>query len=113
MNLLVQWVVGMALHNTNRHGTVDGSAIAVSPLRAISVDAPSCRDAVLDAIDRLGDGTGATDFARRDIVAEVQAGSRFERQTIYRCIRRMTGGETGSAYRDLEDVGNERLRIRR
>jgi hypothetical protein len=47
---------------------------------------------VLDAIERLNRRTGAVDFARRDIVAEVQAADvGFERQTIYRCLRRMTG----------------------
>ena len=36
-----------------------------------------------------------------DIVAAVQAaGSSFERQTIYRCLRRMTGHEPGSAHHD-------------
>jgi hypothetical protein len=43
--------------------------------------------------------TGATEFARRDIVAEVQAaGAGFERQVLYRCLRRMSGPETGAAY---------------
>ena len=50
---------------------------------------------------------------RRDMVAEVQArGTGFERQTIYRCLRRMTGHERGSAYHDLEDLGDA-LRLRR
>ena len=50
-------------------------------------------------------------FARRDIVAEVQAaGGSFERQTIYRCLRRLTGHEPGCAHRGLEDLGNDQLR---
>lgn len=83
----------MGLHNTNRHATVDGPTITVSPSRATVADGrPSCRDAVLDAIARLQVSTGGTEFARRDIVAEVQAtGVGFERQTIYRCLRRLTG----------------------
>lgn len=102
------------LHNTNRHHMVDGPAITVSPSRATVADSlPSCRNAVLDAIDRLQQHTGATEFARRDIVAEVQsAGPGFERQTIYRCIRRLTGEEPGGAYNDLEDLGGDRLRVR-
>jgi hypothetical protein len=36
----------------------------------------------------------------------------FERQTIYRCIRRITGYEPGSAYHDLEDIGSGELRRR-
>jgi hypothetical protein len=57
--------------------------------------------------------TGSTEFARRDIVAEVRAaGAGFERQTIDRCLRRMIGHERGSAYHDLEDLNNDRLRLR-
>jgi hypothetical protein len=106
--------VGLGLHNTNRHGTIQGAAITVPPLQAKVADArPSCRNAILDAIDQLHQRTGATEFARRDIVAEVQAVShRFERQTIYRCIRRMTGHEPGGAHEDLEDLGNDQLRLR-
>lgn len=73
----------------------------------------SCRNAILDAIDQLHPRTGATEFTRRDIVAEVQAGgTEFERQTIYRCIRRLGGHESGSAYGDLDDLGNNWLRLR-
>ena len=102
----------LGLHNTNRHTTIHGPAIAVSPSQAKVVDARlSCRNAVLGAIDRLQRRTGATKFARRDIVAEVQAaGTSFERQTVYRCLRRMTGHEPGSAHHDLEDLGDGRLR---
>jgi hypothetical protein len=91
-----------------------GPAVSVSPLQAKLVDSrPSCRTAILDAIDRLHQRTGATKHSRRDIVAEVQeAGTGFERQTIYRCIRRMTGLEPGSAHHDLEDLGDERLQLR-
>jgi hypothetical protein len=105
----------LASHNANRHDTIDGPAITVSPLRATLIDGrPSCRHAVLDAIDRLRQRTGATEFARCDIVAEVQAsGAGYERQTIYRCVRRMSGHEPGNAQRDLEDVGNDRLQVRR
>jgi hypothetical protein len=64
----------MALHKANRHDTGDGPTITVSPARATLTDSrPSCRDAVLDAIDRLQQRTGATEFARRDIVAEMRA----------------------------------------
>lgn len=81
-------------------------------MRATLTDSrPSCRDAVLAAIDRLQQHTGAAAFARRDIVAEIQAfEAGFERQTIYRCLRRMTGREPGSAHHDLRDIGNDRLR---
>jgi hypothetical protein len=104
----------LALHNANRLDTINGPAITVPPLQAKLADSrPSCRDAILDAINRLHQRTGATEFARRDIVAEVQAVShRFERQTIYRCIRRMTGHEPGGAHEDLEDLGNDQLRLR-
>ena len=104
-----------ALHNANRRHTVDGPAITVSPLHATLADSrPSCRDAILDAIERLRVRTGATEFARRDIVAEVRAaGASSERQTIYRCLRRMSGHEPGCAHHDLEDVGNDRLRVHR
>jgi hypothetical protein len=97
-----------------RHDTINGPAITVPPLQAKVADArPSGRNAIVDAIDRLHHRTGATEFARRDIVAEVQAsGTQFERQTIYRCLRRMTGHEPGSAYHDLDDLGNDRLRLR-
>ena len=106
--------MGLALHNANRHNTIDGPAITVPPLQAKLADArPSCRNAILDAIDRLHQRTGATTHSRRDIVAEVQAaGAGFERQTIYRCIRRMTGHEPGSAHHDLDDLGDERLQAR-
>lgn len=105
----------MGLHNTNRSDTVDGPAIAVPPLRATLADSrPSCRNAVLAAIDQIRLRSGQTEFARRDIVAEVRrAAVGFERQTIYRCLRRMTGQEPGSAHLDLEDVGNNRLQVRR
>jgi hypothetical protein len=81
-------------------------------LRATVADGrASCRDAVLDAIARLQVRTGGTDFARRDIVAQVLAtGVGFERQTIDRCLRRLTGHEPGSAHHDLRDLGNDRLR---
>jgi hypothetical protein len=107
-------LVDLGLHNTNRNDTINGPAITVPPLHAKIADTrPSCRNAVLDAIDRLHRLAGATEFARRDIVAEVQAaGVAFERQTIYRCLRRMTGGESGSAYHDLDDLGGDRLRLR-
>jgi hypothetical protein len=84
-------------------------------MRATLTDGrPSCREAVLDAIDRLQQRTGATEFARRDIVAEVQAtDAGFERQTIYRCVRRLAGHEPGSAHHDLRDLGNDRLQVRR
>jgi hypothetical protein len=73
----------------------------------------SCRNAVLDAIEQLQNRTGATEFARRDIVAEVQgSGAEFERKTIYRCVRRLSGQEPGSAHRDLDDLGNNWLRLR-
>jgi hypothetical protein len=106
--------VDLGLHNTNRHDTIDGPAITVPPLQAKLADPrPSCRNAVLDAIGRLHERTGATQLARRDIVAEVQAaGHSFERQTIYRCLRRMTRHEPGSAHHDLEDLGNDLLRLR-
>jgi len=104
----------MGLHNTNRHTTVDGPAITVSPTRATMTDSrPSCRHAVLDAIARLQVRTGGTEFARRDIVAEVRSiHAGFERQTIYRCLRRLAGDEPGSAHHDLRDLGNDRLRTR-
>jgi hypothetical protein len=104
----------MALHNANRHHTVHGPAITVSGLRATLTDRrASCRDAILDAIARLQGRTGATEFARRDIVAEVQATDiGFERQTIYRSLRRLTGHEGGSAHHDLRDLGNDRLEVR-
>jgi hypothetical protein len=104
--------VGLGLHNTNRDTTLAGPAITVPPLQAKLADGRlSCRNAVLDAIHELHQRTGATEFARRDIVAEVQAaGTSFERQTVYRCLRRMTGHEPGSAHHDLEDVGDGRLR---
>jgi hypothetical protein len=106
--------VDLGLHNTNRCETVDGPAITVAPLQAKLADSrPSCRSAILDAIERLGQRTGASAFARRDVVAEVQAADGgFERQTIYRCLRRLTGTEDGSVYRDLEDLGDDRLRLR-
>lgn len=106
--------MGPGLHNANRHDTVDGPAITVSPMRATLTDSrTSCREAVLDAIDRLQLRTGATEFARCDIVAEVQAtDAGFERQTIYRCVRRLAGHEPGSAYHDLRDLGNDRLQVR-
>jgi hypothetical protein len=104
----------LALHNANRHTTINGPAVTVPPLQAKIADyRPSCRTAILDAIDQLHQRTGATQFARRDIVAEVQAaGADFERQTIYRCLRRLTGQEGGGAHRDLEDLGNGQLRLR-
>jgi hypothetical protein len=106
--------VDLALHNANRHTTINGPAVTVPPLQAKIADyRPSCRTAILDAIDQLHQRTGATQFARRDIVAEVQAaGADFERQTIYRCLRRLTGQEGGGAHRDLEDLGNGQLRLR-
>jgi len=106
--------VGLGLHNANRHDTINGPAITVPPLHAKLADSrPSCRSAVLDAIGRLQARTGATEFARRDIVAEVQAaGGSFERQTIYRCLRRLTGHEPGCAHRGLEDLGYDQLRCR-
>jgi hypothetical protein len=107
-------LVGLGLHNPTRHDTVDGPAITVPPLQAKLADPrPSCRSAILDAINRLHQRTGATQFARRDIVAEVQTGGgSFERQTVYRCLRRMTDHEAGSAHHDLEDLGNNQLRLR-
>lgn len=113
--LTCRFVGGHGLHNTNRHHSVEGQPIAVSPIRATVTDSrPNCRQAALDAIDRLQQRTGATKFTRRDIVVEVQAtDANFERQTIYRCIRRMTGHEPGSAYHDLRDLGNDRLQVRR
>lgn len=107
--------MGPALHNANRHHTIDGPAIIVSPLRATRIDSrASCRDAVLAAVDRLQQRTDATEFARRDIVAEVsRSDACFERQTIYRCLRRMAGFEPGIARHDLHDLGNGRLRVRR
>ena len=104
----------LGLHNTNRHDTIHGPSISVSPLQAKVVGSRlSCRIAVLDAIERLQQRTGATEFTRRDIVAEVQAASgSFERQTIYRCLRRLSGHEPGSAYLDLEDLGHGQLRLR-
>lgn len=51
---IVEQKVGMALHNANRPHTIDGPSITVSRLRATLADSrPSCRQAVLDAIDRL------------------------------------------------------------
>ena len=102
------------LHNTNRHDSVEGQPIVVSPPRATLADGrTSCREAVLDAIDRLQQRTGATEFARRDIVAEVRASdAAFDRQTISRCLRRLAGSERGSAYDDLEDLGDDRLGVR-
>jgi hypothetical protein len=111
------WTVGdllvdLGFHNTNR--TLHGPAITVQPLQAKLADPrPSCRNAVLDAVDRLHQRTGATKFALRDIVTEIQAaGGSFERQTIYRCLRRLTGLEKGSAYCDLEDLSDGQLRVR-
>ena len=105
----------MGLHNTNRHDTIHGPAITVSPRQAKLADSrPSCRQAILDAIDRLQQRTGATQFVRREILAEVRdASAGLERQTTYRCLRRMAGQEPGSAHHDLEDVGNGRLRLDR
>ena len=107
-------LVDLGLHNTNRHDTIHGPAITVPPLQAKIADTrSSCRTAVLDAIERLRQRFGAAEFARRDIVAEVQAAEpAFERQTIYRCIRRISGHEPGSAYHLLDDLGNDQLRLR-
>jgi hypothetical protein len=104
----------MAIHNANRHDAIEGPTITVPPLQAKLVDRrPSCRAAILDAIDQLHQRTGATEFERRDIVAEVRdTGAGFERQTIYRCLRRMIGHEPGSAHHDLVHLGNDRLRLR-
>jgi hypothetical protein len=105
----------LALQNANHCNTVDGPTITVSPMRATLVDSrPSCRDAILDAIARLHADTGATAFARTAIVAEVRrsTGAGFERQTIYRCLRRMAGLEPGSAHVCLEDLDDNRLRLR-
>lgn len=104
----------LALHNANRHTTIHGPAISVLPLQAKLADPrPSCRTAILLAIERLQQLTGAAVFARRDIVTEVQAASgSFERQTIYRCLRRLSGQEPGSAHHDLEDLGMGTLRLR-
>ena len=106
--------MGLGLHNTNRDTTLAGPAITVPPLQAKLADGRlSCRNAVLDAIDCLRQRTGETVFARRDIVAEVQTtGVSFERQTISRCLRRLTGHEPGSAQHDLEDLGDDRLQLR-
>jgi hypothetical protein len=106
--------VGLRLHNTNRHDTIDGPAITVPPLQAkLAKPRPSCRTAILEAIGRLQQQTPAAEFSRRDIVAEVRSsGACFERQTIYRCLRRLTGREPGSSHHDLEDLGNDRLRLR-
>jgi hypothetical protein len=114
LNHPVGSLVGLALHHTNRHDTIHGPAITVPPLQAKLTDTrPSCRNAILDATDRLQQRTGTTQFARRDIVAEVQAaGGSFERQTIYRCLRRISAREPGSAHHDLEDLGNGQLRLR-
>lgn len=38
---------------------------------------------------------------------------RLERQTIYRCLRRLAGHEPGSAHHDLQVVDEGRLRVRR
>jgi hypothetical protein len=113
-NGAVEGFVGLGLHNTNRHDTIHGPAITVPPFQAKVADSRlSCRKAVLDAIERLHQRTGATEFARRAIVAEIQAtGVAFERQTIYRCLRRLTGHEPGSAHHDLEDLGSDHLRRR-
>jgi hypothetical protein len=106
--------VGLRLHNTNRHDTINGPPIRVSPLQAKVADSrPSCRNAILDAIERLHRRTDNVEFTRRDIVTEVQVtGGSFERQTIYRCLRRMAGHELGSAHCDLQVAGNDRLRLR-
>jgi hypothetical protein len=106
--------VGPDLHNANRYYSVEGQPIVVSPLRATLVDnRPSCRDAILDAIARLQARTGSTEFTRRDIVTEVQAtDATFERQSVYRSLRRMAGREPGSAYHDLWDLGGNRLQLR-
>jgi len=81
--------------------------------RPSSPTPPELQNAVLAAVERLRQRTGATQLARRDIVAEVQAaGHSFERQTIYRCLRRMTRHEPGSAHHDLENLGNDLLRLR-
>jgi hypothetical protein len=106
--------VGLGLHNTNRHDTIHGPAITVPPLQAkLAEPRRSCRDAILDAIERLQQRTEATEFARSDIVAEVQdTAAGFGRQTIYRCLRRLTGQEPGSAHHDLEDLGMGTLRLR-
>ena len=99
---------------TNRHDSIHGPAITVPPFQTKVADSrPSCRNAVPDAIEQLLQRTGATEFARHDIVAEVQAaGVAFERQTIYRCLRRLTGHEPGSAHDNLEELDNGQLRLR-
>jgi hypothetical protein len=67
-------LVDLGLHNTNRHDIIHGPAITVPPPQARVADPrPSCRTAVLDAIDRLYQRTGSTQFTRRDIVTEVRA----------------------------------------
>ena len=106
--------MGPGLHNTNHHDTINGPTITVPPLQAKLVDTrPRCRNTILEAIERLHQRTGATEFARRDIVAEVQnSGLGFDRQTIYRYIRRLTGREAGSAHQDLKDLGDDRLQLR-
>ena len=71
--------MGLGLHNTNRNDTINGPAITVPPLHAKIADTrPSCRNAVLDAIDRLHRLAGATEFARRDIVASRGAPDEYE-----------------------------------
>jgi hypothetical protein len=102
----------MPLH-TNTPLVVARPTLELTPQHATDAKGHlSCRDAVLDAIEQLQRRTGATEFARREIVAEVQtSGTGFERQTIYRCIRRLSDHEPGSAHRDLADLGNNRLRL--
>lgn len=101
-------------HNANCPDTVDGPAIAVPPLQQSSPAGALAAETRFSTRTRgLKAHTGSTELTRRDIVAEVRAGGAvFDRQTVYRRIRWRTGGEPGSAHRDLEDLGGNRLRVR-
>lgn len=72
----------------------------------------TCRDELLDAAERLRQRSGQDTFARRELLSEVFSSDvGYERQSVYKTMRRMTGQEADAGPPDFEQVGNGRLRV--
>lgn len=95
--------------NTNRSRSFPGDPVRVGRHR---FTAPTCREAVVDALDALLLRTGGDTFTVRQVHAEIlAAGARYAESTTFKTMQRMKQEPARPPFARLERVGRAGFRV--